>query len=108
MKRVKRIFACLLALTMMFGLSATAFADESGETPTPTDQETVTITKQYKLTNAGTTSQKRHSHLYRLTREQLGIVRQKKHQILEELQVLDLKKVQQHLMEQEQEQVKLQ
>ena len=56
MKRVKRIFACLLALTMMFGLSATAFADESGETPTPTDQETVTITKQYKLTNAGTTS----------------------------------------------------
>ena len=41
MKRVKRIFACLLALTMMFGLSATAFATDSGTTPT--DQETVTI-----------------------------------------------------------------
>nr|WP_296192978.1 FctA domain-containing protein [uncultured Anaerobutyricum sp.] len=51
MKRVKRIFACLLALTMMFGLSATAFADE-----TYTDQSTVTIKKSYKLTNAGTTS----------------------------------------------------
>lgn len=38
MKRVKRIFACLLALTMMFGLSATAFADE-----TYTDHRTVTV-----------------------------------------------------------------
>ena len=54
MKRVKRIFACLLALTMMFGLSATAFATESGTTYT--DQTTVTIKKKYKLTNAGTTS----------------------------------------------------
>lgn len=56
MKRVKRIFACLLALTMMFGLSATAFATESGTTPTPTDHTTVTIKKKYKLANAGTTS----------------------------------------------------
>lgn len=56
MKRVKRIFACLLALTMMFGLSATAFATESGTTPTSTDQTTVTIKKKYKLTNADTTS----------------------------------------------------
>lgn len=51
MKRVKRIFACLLALTMMFGLSATAFADE-----TYTDHRTVTVTKKYKLANEGTTS----------------------------------------------------
>lgn len=52
MKRVKRIFACLLALTMMFGLSATAFATESGETYT--DHETVTINKVYKLVGNGT------------------------------------------------------
>lgn len=31
MKRVKRLFACLLALTMMLGLSATAFATETAE-----------------------------------------------------------------------------
>ena len=54
MKRVKRLFACLLALTMMLGLSATAFAAE-GET-TPTDQEDVTITKVYKLKNDKTKS----------------------------------------------------
>lgn len=52
MKRVKRLFACLLALTMMLGLSATAFAAD-GET-TPTDQETVTIKKVYKLVGQGT------------------------------------------------------
>lgn len=51
MKRVKRIFSCLLALTMMFGLSATAFADE-----TYTDHRTVTVKKEYKLANEGTTS----------------------------------------------------
>ena len=52
MKRVKRLFACLLALTMMLGLSATAFAAE-GEA---TDKQTVTIHKKYKLTNEGTKS----------------------------------------------------
>lgn len=57
MKRVKRLFACLLALTMMLGLSATAFAADGETTPTPTkDQTTVTIKKVYKLANAGTTS----------------------------------------------------
>lgn len=54
MKRVKRIFVCLLALTMMLGLSATAFA-AGGET-TPTDQENVTIKKVYKLKNDKTIS----------------------------------------------------
>lgn len=54
MKRVKRLFACLLALTMILGLSATAFAAD-GES-TPTDQETVIIKKVYKLANAETTS----------------------------------------------------
>lgn len=52
MKRVKRLFACLLALTMMLGLSATAFAEQA-ETK-PTDQKTVTIKKVYKLEGAGT------------------------------------------------------
>lgn len=52
MKRVKRLFACLLALTMMLGLSATAFAEQA-ET-TPTDQTTVTIKKVYKLVGEGT------------------------------------------------------
>ena len=50
MKRVKRLFACLLALTMMLGLSATVFAEEQTET-TPM---TVTIKKVYKLEGAGT------------------------------------------------------
>lgn len=52
MKRVKRLFACLLALTMMLGLSATAFAADGGTTPT--DQATVTIKKVYKLVGQGT------------------------------------------------------
>lgn len=52
MKRVKRLFACLLALTMMLGLSATAFAEQA-ET-IPTDQTTVTIKKVYKLVGEGT------------------------------------------------------
>ena len=52
MKRVKRLFACLLALTMTLGLSATAFAADGGTTPT--DQETVTIKKVYKLVGQGT------------------------------------------------------
>lgn len=52
MKRVKRLFACLLALTMMLGLSATAFAEQA-ET-TPTDQKIVKIKKVYKLEGAGT------------------------------------------------------
>lgn len=50
MKRVKRLFACLLALTMMLGLSATAFAEQVE----PTDQTTVTIKKVYKLVGEGT------------------------------------------------------
>lgn len=52
MKRVKRLFACLLALTMMLGLSATAFAEQA-ETK-PTDQTTVKIKKVYKLVGKGT------------------------------------------------------
>ena len=52
MKRVKRLFACLLALTMLLGLSATAFAEQSKTTPT--DQETVPIKKVYKLVGNGT------------------------------------------------------
>jgi len=49
MKRVKRLFACLLALTMMLGLSATAFATETAEkVQTPANGGTVTFEKEYK------------------------------------------------------------
>ena len=51
MKRVKRLFACLLALTMMLGLSATAFAATKQET---TNGGTVQFTKAYKLEGEGT------------------------------------------------------
>lgn len=54
MKRVKRLFACLLALTMMLGLSATAFATETAEkVQTPANGETVTFEKEYKLVGEG-------------------------------------------------------
>lgn len=54
MKRVKRLFACLLALTMMLGLSATAFATETAEkVQTPTNGGTVTFEKEYKLVGEG-------------------------------------------------------
>ena len=55
MKRVKRLFACLLALTMMLGLSATAFAAETaGKVQKPEDGRTVTFKKEYKLVGEGT------------------------------------------------------
>lgn len=54
MKRVKRLFACLLALTMMLGLSATAFAAETaGKVQTPANGGTVTFEKEYKLVGEG-------------------------------------------------------
>lgn len=54
MKRVKRLFACLLALTMMLGLSATAFATETAEkVQTPANGGKVTFEKEYKLVGEG-------------------------------------------------------
>lgn len=54
MKRVKRLFACLLALTMMLGLSATAFATETAEkVQTPANEGKVTFEKEYKLVGEG-------------------------------------------------------
>lgn len=54
MKRVKRLFACLLALTMMLGLSATAFAAETaGKVQTPENGGTVKFGKEYKLVGEG-------------------------------------------------------
>lgn len=54
MKRVKRLFACLLALTMMLGLSATAFAAETaGKVQKPANGGTVTFEKEYKLVGEG-------------------------------------------------------
>lgn len=54
---MKKFVAILLTLMLVLGVSA-AFATEVPPTtaPTYTDQETVTIQKAYKLTNAGTTS----------------------------------------------------
>lgn len=52
MKRVKRLFACVLALTMMFGLSATAFAADKVQTPE--NGGTVTFEKEYNLVGQGT------------------------------------------------------
>lgn len=63
MKRVKRLFACLLALTMMLGLSATAFAEEqptAGKVQTPTDGK-VTFEKEYKLEGKGTSPEENFS-----------------------------------------------
>lgn len=59
MKRVKRLFACLLALTMMLGLSATAFATTPPESKAqvPENGGTVTFEKQYTLTGEGTSPQ---------------------------------------------------
>ena len=54
MKRVKRLFACLLALTMMLGLSATAFATTSvDKSQAAVNGGEVTFTKEYKLNGAG-------------------------------------------------------
>lgn len=55
MKRVKRLFACLLALTMILGLSATAFAQSSAKDKSqkPENGGEVKFTKEYKLNGAG-------------------------------------------------------
>ena len=57
MKRVKRLFACLLALTMMLGLSATAFAT-APDVPDKRQQTEnggiVKFTKEYQLKGEGT------------------------------------------------------
>ena len=49
----KKFFAILLALVLTFAMSAVEFADP---TPTYSDMSTVTVSKTYELTNAGTTS----------------------------------------------------
>lgn len=51
MKKTKKLLACLIAAATMFTMGSTAFAETE---TTPTDQETVTIHKQYKLIGQGT------------------------------------------------------
>lgn len=58
---MKKILSTLLALVLSLSLATVAFAEEATPTEpsTPTtwnDMETVTLVKEYKLTNAGTTS----------------------------------------------------
>lgn len=52
---MKKILALALALVLVLSMGTVAFAAE-GEETTYTDMSTVTLTKEYKLTNAGTTS----------------------------------------------------
>lgn len=51
MKKTKKLLACLIAAATMFTMGSTAFAETE---TTPTDHETVTIHKQYKLVGQGT------------------------------------------------------
>ena len=52
---MKKLISLALALMLVLSLSTVAFAAE-GEVPTYTDMSTVTLTKEYTLTNSGTTS----------------------------------------------------
>lgn len=52
---MKKILSLALALVLVLSMSTVAFATESEEN-TYADMTTVTLTKEYKLTNAGTTS----------------------------------------------------
>lgn len=52
---MKKILSLALALVLVLSMSTVAFAAEGGET-THTDMRTVTLTKEYKLHNADTTS----------------------------------------------------
>lgn len=52
---MKKFLSLALALVLVLSLSTVAFAAE-GEETTYTDMSTVTLTKEYKLTNSGTTS----------------------------------------------------
>lgn len=52
---MKKILSLALALVLVLSMSTIAFATD-GEEATYNDMSTVTLTKEYKLTNAGTTS----------------------------------------------------
>lgn len=52
---MKKLLSLALALVLVLSMSTVTFAAESGET-TYKDMSTVTLTKEYKLTNTGTTS----------------------------------------------------
>ena len=57
MRKITKLFAGLLASAMVLTMSTAVFASaEEPTTPTYTDQATVTIKKNYKLINTGTTS----------------------------------------------------
>lgn len=52
---MKKFLSMMLALVLVLSMSTVAFANE-GEETSHTDMSTVTLTKEYKLTNPGTTS----------------------------------------------------
>lgn len=53
---MKKLISLALAMVLVLSMGTVAFAAEGGETTTYEDMSTVTLTKEYKLTNAGTTS----------------------------------------------------
>lgn len=53
---MKKLFAMLLAVIMIFSLATVSFASEDVEAPVYEDMETVTVTKTYTATNEGTVS----------------------------------------------------
>lgn len=53
---MKKLFAMLLAVAMIFSLATVSFASEDVEAPVYEDMETVTVTKTYTATNEGTVS----------------------------------------------------
>lgn len=97
MKKTKKLLACLIAAATMFTMGSTAFAADT----TPTDQETVTVKKVYMLTNEGTTSPAETFTLEQVGKVVYQTARQLRLQILKQLQVLNLQREQQLLMEQQ-------
>ena len=97
MKKTKKLLACLIAAATMFTMGSTAFAADT----TPTDQETVTVKKVYMLTNEGTTSPAETFTLEQVGKGSVSDSEATTAQILEQLQVLNLQREQQLLMEQQ-------
>ncbi len=53
---MKKLISLALAMVLVLSMSTVAFAAEGGENTTYEDMRTITLTKEYKLTNTGTTS----------------------------------------------------
>ena len=58
LRKMKKVFAFMLALTLVLGMSSVAFAEPNDDTPAPgsIDMASITIGKDYSIINDGTTS----------------------------------------------------